>query len=204
MAGSTSPSVFNANLQHHSGPRRSKPTTAQEKSLPVYGAGCWVNGIPNGSKPHRTLLGPPPPNVAPWSWLPTARANRAPLLQAQKPSFTSHQPRGNKIFSSTGSPKALSSKSAPPSGTVGPKKHFWTNKGVKLGGEATLVGDQCLRDQRVAALISACARDQPVRTSSVTPGSTSQSATAPTRSLSAVPNIPVRNRFDAISEQGNY
>ena len=91
---------------------------------------------------------------------------------------------------------------------------MWTNKGCKLGGQQIQVDEQQIvrmRDQRIAAINSTQAR--PASTATPPPASTSPPTTASgpalplfsssTSSLSAVPNIPVHNRFGLFSEEGN-
>ena len=194
--------VSTGNPQHRNGPPRRgrggppRPS-AQAPSLPIYGEGCWVNGIPNASIPRRSLLGPPPANFAPWSWMPTARATK--LSAPPTPQPRAPQPaRGNVISRSTGPSKSHPSRNIQHRVAGETKRHIWTNKGCKLGGEAALAGGQSLRDQRVAALTR---RDLPPQPSP--PPSSSPPATAPSGALTALPNIPVQNRFQVISEEGN-
>ena len=199
-----------------------RPKTAQVRNtnnppasnLPVYGAGCWVNGIPtgksSGAPPHRTLLGPPPPNVAPWSWMPSAAANRAHVPRSSSHSLQV-QPKSSHISHSSALPKANHQKNSQLRGGYKSNKHMWTNKGCKLGGQPIQVDEQQttrMRDQRIAAINSTRARS--AGTATPPPASTSPPTTASgpalpssTSSLSAVPNIPVQNRFGLFSEEGN-
>ena len=185
------------------GSRRSSAAQVnnQRGNLPIYGAGCWVNGVPNSrDAPRRTLLGPPPPNVAPWSWLPTAAAKKSAALNPSKPSSISHsESKSNQISRSAGPLKTA------PAAQL--KKHLWSNKGIKLGGQAILADDQQtvrlrIANQRIAKLPST---RPPPSMPSTGPATTSAPSGPPTSSPkgAAVPNIPVQNRFDVISEEGN-
>ena len=189
----------------------------QSGNLPVYGAGCWINGIPNGKTvsrdaPRRILIGPPPPNVAPWSWLPTA-ARKNFAKPANPSSSAQPESKGNQLSRSAGSFRAAQHvKISQPVSTAQPKKHLWTNKGIKLGGPTISHDDQQtarLRDQRLAAIAF---RNQPPAATSTLPASSSappplSTSSAPplssTSSLTAVPAIPVQNRFDVFSGEGN-
>ena len=191
----------------------------QSGNLPIYGAGCWIHGIPNGTNvsrdaPRRTLIGPPPPNVAPWSWLPTAARKNSAVQHLAKPSSSSRpESKGNQSSRSAGSLRAAQPvKISQPVSTAQPKKHLWTNKGIKLGGPTISHDDQQtarLRDQRLAAIAF---RNQPPAATSTLPASSSappplSTSSAPplssTSSLTAVPTIPVQNRFDVFSGEGN-
>ena len=201
-----------------------RPATAQVRNtnnLPVYGAGCWINGIPTGKSstapPRRTLLGPPPPNVIPWSLMPTAAAaKRASAPQSSPKSILSQkhpvQAKSSHIPHSAALPKANHQKNSEFRGGFKSNKHTWTNRGCKLGGQPIQVNhQQIVRDQRIAAIDAARARSagttMPPPTSASVPATASGPALPPTSSsvglLSAIPNISVQNRFQVISEEVN-
>ena len=91
-----------------------------------------------------------------------------------------------------------------PRGTAQPKKHLWTNKGCKLGGTTLLSRDdqqtRSMRDQILAAVAS---RSHPPPPAPSTPPATNSAPPPSSSSLTNVPTIPVQNRFDVISEEGN-
>ena len=145
--------------------------------------------------------------------MPAAAANRTRVSRTSSHSLQAH-PQSSRVTHSSAFPKSNHQKNLQLRGAYKSNKHMWTNKGCKLGGQQIQVDEQQIvrmRDQRIAVINSTQAR--PASTATPPPASTSPPTTASgpalplfsssTSSLSAVPNIPVHNRFGLFSEEGN-